>query len=100
MMDANDYKSLLDEVRQDFKSRDRIGRWCEYIGGLMVVVPSLGVLSGEMTVNAAFGWVSLGLLISIMGATHQLRAASQSVKLVTLLYTHLAMQPPSDDDDL
>jgi hypothetical protein len=32
----HDYKIVLDEIRRDQKSRDRTGRWCEYIGGMMV----------------------------------------------------------------
>jgi hypothetical protein len=98
-MTIHDYKIVLDEIRRDQKSRDRTGQWCEYIGGIMVGIPSMGVISGSMTMNAAFGWVALGLLVSIIGATYLLRAAAQSVKLLILLYTHIAVQPPFDDDD-
>jgi hypothetical protein len=72
-MGATDYKLLLDEVRRDYKSRDRIGRWSVGIGAAMVAGPSVAVLSGDMTMNAAFGWVALGLLVSIVGATYVLK---------------------------
>jgi hypothetical protein len=88
-MTIHDYKIVLDEIRRDQKSRDRTGRWCEYIGGMMVGIPSMGVISGSMTMNAAFGWVALGLLVSIIGATYLLRGRSAVSKAAhPSLYTH------------
>lgn len=97
--DAEDLQDLMDEISKDYKRRDRWGRWCAFVGFPMVLIPSVSVWWGSMTVNDAFGWVAMGLLFSIIGATHELRAATQSVKLAILRYAALRVDPSECTED-
>ena len=53
MMNTDDYKSLLDEVRRDYKKRELMGRLCEIIGTTVVLSqfrePALGKFDDATT---------------------------------------------------
>jgi hypothetical protein len=71
--------AVLRKIVRDAQRRATMN-YINFLGAVLVVGPSVGLISGQLPLNSAVGWIAIGLLISIFGIEHSMRSLIQSVR--------------------